>query len=61
MTKVEIDGKEYQVVQSRLQIFGCDECAFKFATCPRSDEWPWNALCTDYEDVNTNAYFKEID
>ena len=61
MTKVEIDKERFEVVRESSYKCICKKCYFFGLKCPLSDEWPYNALCTDYEDDNTVVYFKRID
>ena len=60
MTKVEIDGDMFQVRQHITQDDACLNCYFCSIACPLSDEWPYNAICSDYDGEHSYAYFKRI-
>lgn len=61
MTKIEIDNEKFEVIRESINnLVVCKKCYFYCHKCPPSDEWP-NALCNDYEDDNTVAYFKKIE
>ena len=57
MIKVEINGKEYEVVLTNIFLdYGCHNCAFQDGLgCPLNDDG--EVLCLDYEQQRYNAYF----
>ena len=57
MIKVEINGKEYEVVLTDILFdYGCHNCAFHDGLgCPLNDDG--EVLCLDYEHQRYNAYF----
>lgn len=60
MTKIEIDGDVFQVLRECSQEDACLTCYFCSIACPLCDNWPYNALCSDYDGEYSYAYFKRI-
>lgn len=60
MVKIEIDGDVFQVMGETTPDNACLKCYFCSICCPLSDNWPYNALCDDYDGEHKYAYFKRI-